>query len=83
MKKFVFILSLLVAGQCFVLADENKVNYNTPYYNQAAVSPQKQENYAPKNSDVYKPSKENDYILKYNIDDLESAPWLNGGKRKI
>lgn len=24
-----------------------------------------------------------DYLLKYNIDDLEAAPWLNGGKRKI
>ena len=24
-----------------------------------------------------------DYLLKYNINDLESAPWLNGGKRKI
>lgn len=23
----------------------------------------------------------NDYLLKYNIDDLEAAPWLNGGKR--
>ncbi len=22
-----------------------------------------------------------DYLLKYNIDDLEAAPWLNGGKR--
>lgn len=23
----------------------------------------------------------NDYLLKYNIDDLEAAPWINGGKR--
>ncbi|MCM1338637.1 MAG: hypothetical protein NC191_03090 [Muribaculaceae bacterium] len=24
-----------------------------------------------------------DYLLKYNINDLESAPWLNNGKRKL
>ncbi len=23
-----------------------------------------------------------DYLLKYNINDLESAPWLNEGKKK-
>lgn len=83
MKKLAIILSLLVLGQIAVFADENKVNYNTPYYNQAAVTSKKQENYAPKNSEVYKPNKDNNYILKYNIDDLESAPWINGGKRKI
>ena len=22
-----------------------------------------------------------EYLLKYNIDDLEAAPWLHGGKR--
>lgn len=25
----------------------------------------------------------NDYLLKYNINDLEAAPWLNNGKRKL
>jgi len=24
-----------------------------------------------------------DYLLKYNINDLEAAPWLNNGKRKL
>ena len=31
----------------------------------------------------YSQKNDNDYLLKYNIDDLEAAPWLNGGKRKI
>ena len=26
-------------------------------------------------------SKDDEYLLKYNIRDLEAAPWLHGGKR--
>ena len=29
---------------------------------------------------VYKQD-DNNYLLKYNIDDLEAAPWLNNGER--
>lgn len=83
MKKSVLILSIVMLSQIVVLADETKVNYENQYYNKPAVSQRKPETYAQKNSQVYKPGKGNEYILKYNIDDLESAPWLNGGKRKI
>ncbi len=27
------------------------------------------------------PTSGDDFLLKYNVDDLEAAPWLNGGKR--
>jgi hypothetical protein len=87
MKKLALILSLLIISPC-VFADENsaqstqKVNYYTPYYNQGNIIQGKQVQHAPQNSKVYKESSGNTYILKYNIDDLESAPWLNGGKRK-
>ncbi|HCB10844.1 MAG TPA: hypothetical protein DEO94_01560 [Cyanobacteria bacterium UBA11991] len=83
MKKAVFILALLMIAPLAANADENqqKVNYYTPYFNQGNIIQGKQVQYAEKNSKVYKKSSGNDYILKYNIDDLEAAPWINGGKR--
>jgi hypothetical protein len=92
MKKIALLMALLVISQGFAFANGtqeavpttgNKVNYERPYYNKPAVSQNQRVNYAPKNSKVYKPASDNHYILKYNIDDLESAPWINGGKRKI
>lgn len=90
MKRIVTILALLMVSQLAVSAAEtvtattgDKVNYERPYYNQPNLVQPRQINYAPKKSEVYKPASGNSYILKYNIDDLESAPWLNGGKRKI
>lgn len=32
------------------------------------------------NNQAY-PTSGSDYLLKYNVDDLEAAPWINGGKR--
>ena len=83
MKKAVFILALLMIAPLAANADENqqKVNYYTPYFNQGNIIQGKQVQYAEKNSKVYKKSSGNDYFLKYNIDDLEAAPWINGGKR--
>ncbi len=91
MKKIALLMALLVAGQVVLAAGttptptkaNGQVNYEQPYYNKPAVSQNQRVNYAPKNSKVYKPASDNHYILKYNIDDLESAPWVNGGKRKI
>ena len=91
MKRIVIILALMMIAPLAVSADETataatgaeKVNYERPYYNQPNLVQPRQINYAPKKSEVYKPASGNAYILKYNIDDLESAPWINGGKRKI
>lgn len=90
MKRIVSILALLMISQLAVCAAETvttttgeKVNYERPYYNQPNLVQPRQVRYAPKKSEVYKPDSGNSYILKYNIDDLESAPWLNNGKRKI
>ena len=87
MKKIALILALLMAAPYAFGAEDaaestGKVNYYTPYYNQANIIQGKKIQHAPQNSKVYKESSGNQYILKYNIDDLESAPWLNGGKRK-
>lgn len=82
MKKIAIILAVLLVTPIVAAADQEKVNYYTPYYAQGNVIPGKKVEYAEKNSKVYKRSSGNDYILKYNIDDLESAPWVNGGARK-
>lgn len=87
MKKLAVILTLLMVAPVAFGAENaveavEKVNYYTPYYNQGNIIQGKQVQHAPQNSKVYKESSGNQYILKYNIDDLESAPWLNGGKRK-
>lgn len=89
MKRTILILSLLMIAP-MAISDETtttteaveKVNYYTPYYNQGNIVQGRSVQYAQKNSQVYKESSGNTYILKYNVDDLESAPWLNGGKRK-
>ena len=69
MKKLALILALLlVSSQVTAVA----------YTKKAAAKTQK----VSQKSDVqvYKQDG-NDYLLKYNIDDLEAAPWINGGKR--
>ena len=83
MKKLALVLTVLLVAPIAVFADEaqQEANYYQPYYAQGNVIPGKKVEYAEKNSKVYKRASGNDYILKYNIDDLESAPWLNGGTR--
>lgn len=81
MKKLALVLSILMVTPLVAMADQEKVNYYTPYYNQGNIVQGKKVQYAEKNSKVYKRSSGNEYILKYNIDDLESAPWINGGRR--
>ena len=73
MKKLALILALvLVSTQLSAVAA-------TKYNKKPAKAVQTVSN---KKSDVqvYKQDG-NDYLLKYNIDDLEAAPWINGGKR--
>lgn len=83
MKKVTVLMALLMLSSMAVEAAGDQVNYEKPYYNKPAVAARKQENYAEKNSAVYKKSSGNDYLQKYNIDDLEDAPWLHGGKRNL
>lgn len=89
MKRLAIVLTLLMVSSAVFAAEAqntaqkaaDKVNYYTPYYNQGNIVQGRKVQYAEKNSKVYKKSSGNDYLLKYNIDDLESAPWINGGKR--
>lgn len=79
MKKLAIILALMLF-QTQIAAVAASANYNKkPAQKTQATKPVSQKS---KDSDVYKQDG-SDYLLKYNINDLESAPWLNDGKRKI
>lgn len=82
MKKIVMFLALsaFISIPIGVSAAEVTTNYSEFHKKIVQSIPPQQEN---KNSAVYKPQKNNTYILKYNVDDLEAAPWNNGGKRKL
>ncbi len=82
MKK-VLILAALLVFQTQVFAD---VNTNpSKYYNKkpAQAQAQKTTNQKPAAAKQQPAKDDNEYLLKYNINDLEAAPWLNNGKRKI
>lgn len=82
MKKFAIILALMVFGvqiSSVAVAANSKYNKRPAQKKTQATKPVSQ---VKKDADVYKPDG-SDYLLKYNIKDLEAAPWLNNGKRKI
>lgn len=75
MKQLAIILTLLLIPTQ-VLAASQSANYNKkPAQKTQATKPVNQAKQQATNND-------NDYLLKYNINDLEAAPWLNGGQRK-
>lgn len=81
MKKFAIILALMLFGtQISALAAANS-NYNKKPAQKTKSSATKPVSQQAK-KDPYQPDG-SDYLLKYNINDLEAAPWLNGGNRKI
>ena len=79
MKKLAIILALMLF-QTQIAAVAANANYNKkPAQKTQATKPVSQKT---KDTNVYKQDG-SDYLLKYNINDLESAPWLNKEKRKI
>ncbi len=79
MKKIAVITLLILFGiQAGYAAGNIKTNYNKkPAQHTKPVSAKKPAQQT--QSGKY----DENYLLKYNIDDLEAAPWLNNGKRKI
>jgi len=80
MKKLAIIIALMLF-QTQIIASAAATNTNVR--KQPA-----QKNQQVKTTQVKQPvktnvSKNDDYLLKYNINDLEAAPWLNGGNRKL
>lgn len=76
MKKFAILLALVLV-QTQICAFAATAKSKKPANKTQATKPV---NYNQTTSQVYKQDG-NDYLLKYNIDDLEAAPWLNNGKR--
>jgi len=74
MKRFAIVLALVMLAQVSVSAAASK-------YNKKPAA--RTQNVSAKKQSQAKPANNSDYLLKYNINDLEAAPWLNGGKRKI
>jgi hypothetical protein len=73
MKRFAILLALLmVQVQVASFAATTKKTATKTQATQASQS---------KSVDGYKQDG-SDYLLKYNIKDLEAAPWLNNGTRK-
>ncbi len=80
MKRFAIIMALmLVQTQVTAMAATTNNNYNK----QPAQKTQNVNTKQQQQAKQTKPANNDEYLLKYNINDLEAAPWLNGGKRKI
>lgn len=74
MKNLAIIIALLLFSSLAVNATENNVQYVN---NQQQGQTQQVDNKQNQTKNDYS----DQYLLKYNIDDLEAAPWLHGGKR--
>lgn len=74
MKNLAIIIALLLFSSLAVNATENNVQYEKKQQ-------QGQTQQVDNNKNQTKNDYSDQYLLKYNIDDLEAAPWLHGGKR--
>lgn len=88
MKKIVILAALLLVQTQVMAAPANtNATYNKRPAQRTQQQTQQINNQKQTAQQQQKPVTDNtysaDYLLKYNIDDLEAAPWLNGGKRKI
>lgn len=78
MKKIAIILALMLI-QTQVLAAEATNNSNVEKKPAQQVQQTQQQTSQQKTPSQVQ--KDEEYLLKYNIRDLEAAPWLHGGKR--
>ena len=78
MKKLAIVLALMLV-QTQVLAAE--ATNNTSVEKKPAQQVQATQQQATQTKTPSQVQKDEEYLLKYNIRDLEAAPWLHGGKR--
>lgn len=83
MKKIAILTALVIFGTQIIAGAATTTSSN--YNKQPAKKVQSQQAKQVKSQTPQaKPANNNDdYLLKYNINDLEAAPWLNNGQRKI
>ena len=77
MKKLAIILALMLV-QTQVLAAE--ATNNASVEKKPAQQVQATQQQATQTKTPSQVQKDEEYLLKYNIRDLEAAPWLHGGK---
>lgn len=79
MKNLAIILTLIAFMQIQVIAapaaNTNKIPAQKSQIKKSSTSVRTNNNQA-------YPTSGNDFLLKYNINDLEAAPWLHSGKRE-
>lgn len=81
MKKIAIILTLVLAMvQIQTFAAESSYNKKAAQ-KQTTASTQSSSTAVRTNDNKAYPTSGSDYLWKYNIDDLEAAPWLHGGQR--
>lgn len=81
MKKSVIVLTLiigLIGTQAFAAATTNVTKKPAQ---KTATTVKKGSTAVRTNNNQAYPTSGSDFLLKYNIDDLEAAPWLHEGKR--
>jgi uncharacterized protein YdeI (BOF family) len=79
MKKLAIVLALMLIPTQ-VLAAEATNNANVEKKPAQQVQ-QPQQQASQQKTPSHQVQKDEEYLLKYNIRDLEAAPWLHGGKR--
>ncbi|MBE7712706.1 MAG: hypothetical protein E7Z87_03075 [Cyanobacteria bacterium SIG26] len=77
MKNLAIIIALLLI-QTTIVANANTTTNNSA---EPVIIRQTSEQPTEVKQTPSKNDYSDDYLLKYNIDDLEAAPWLHGGKR--
>lgn len=79
MKKLVIVLAfILVQAQVLAAENSNGASIERVPAQQVQATQQQQVEQVKTPSQV---QKDEEYLLKYNIRDLEAAPWLHEGKR--
>ena len=78
MKKLAIVLALMLV-QTQVLAAE--ATNNASVEKKPAQQVQATQQQAKQTKTPSQVQKDEEYLLKYNIRDLEAAPWLHGGQR--
>ncbi len=83
MKKLAIIIAVMLIQTQLVSIAANENFKKQPSQQVKKQTTQQAQNTKPvtQTKQQAQPQKDDEYLLKYNIRDLEAAPWLHGGKR--
>lgn len=81
MKKSIIILTLIMGLLGTQVYAATTTNTNKKPAQKTTATVKKGSTAVRTNNNQAYPTSGSDFLLKYNIDDLEAAPWLHEGKR--